>query len=446
MKKQLFRDILADTGVPHTIWKFFLISIVLHALLVYALFMVPLTPVDVNVDLHKGFSRKSNRPFSPDVKREYPGTPGSMGKQITERKRYLDSPPERLWAQDTRESYTRTTGGDNIDYTVDDEDARTPIPAETAASSGVVYQYPIRNVDVNVDHYVKMYDKPFLDARKKPLSAFPVLPFNVTRSTPSYRKVKQFIEKKQLPPKQLVKIEELINSFYYDYPMPKGKHPFSITTEMGVCPWAPSHQLLHIGLQGKIVERDIRDKKLVIAKDLKLRVVFNPDRVAAYRLIGYSKRKPRLGQLQDNWKEGRMLHIGQSFTTLYEIIPAATETDKSPDTREEEVKPGVQNERKKEMATVKVSYREPKGTLVKRVSQKVWQKQDKDKESSNNFKFSAAAAQFGMMLKNPELKELSSLITLLELAKDAVGEDRYGYRTEFVKLLEAYKELLKEPE
>ena len=446
MKKQLFRDILADTGVPPTIWKFFLISIVLHALLVYALFMVPLTPVDIDVDVHKGFSRKSNRPVSPDVNREYPGTPGSEEKQTAERAGYLDSPPAQVRTQDTGESYTGTTAGGNIDYIADDEDAHTPIPGDTEASSGVVYQYPIRNVDFNVDYYVKMYDKPFLDARKKPLSASPVLPFNVTGSTPSYRSVKQFIEKKQLPPKQLIKIEELINSFYYDYPMPKDKHPFSITTELGGCPWTPSHQLLHIGLQGKIVERDIRDQKLIIAKDLKLRVVFNPDRVSAYRLIGYSKRKPRLGQLQDNWKEGRMLHMGQSFTTLYEIIPAADETGKSPDAREEEVKPGLQNEPKKEIATVKVSYKEPEGTMVNQVSQTVWQEEDKGKGPSNNFKFSAAAAQFGMILKNPELKELSSLITLLDLAKDAVGEDRYGYRAEFVKLLEAYKELLKEPE
>jgi hypothetical protein len=446
MKKKLFQDILADSGVPHTIWKFFLISIVLHALLVYVLFMVPLTPADINVDFHKGFSRKPIRPVSPDLKREYPGTSGSVEKQTAKGTLYLDSPPAQVRAQDTRRSYSDITDDNNIDYIANDEDTRTPIPADTETSSSVAYQYPIRNVDFNVDYYVKMYDKPFLDAQKKPLSAFPVLPFNVTRSTPSYRNVKQFIKKKQLPPKQSVKIEELINSFYYDYPMPKGKHPFSITTELGVCPWAPSHQLLHIGLQGKIVERDIRDKKLIIAKDLKLRVVFNPDMVAAYRLIGYSKRKPRLGQLQDNWKEGRTLYMGQSFTTLYEIIPAADETDKSPNAREEEVKPELQNEPKKEIATVKVSYKEPEGTMVNQVSQTVWHEEDKEKKPSNNFKFSAVAAQFGMILKNPEFKELSSLITLLELAKDAVGEDRYGYRAEFVRLLEAYTELLKKPE
>ena len=50
--------------------------------------------------------------------------------------------------------------------------------------------------------------------------------------------------------------EEMINYFDYDYPAPRGEHPFTINSEVSVCPWQQEHYLVHIGLQGKDVQRD----------------------------------------------------------------------------------------------------------------------------------------------------------------------------------------------
>jgi Ca-activated chloride channel family protein len=58
-----------------------------------------------------------------------------------------------------------------------------------------------------------------------------------------------------LPPADAVRIEEMINYFKYDYPEPKGEHPFSVYTELAICPWNNKHQLLHIGLRGKSIDK-----------------------------------------------------------------------------------------------------------------------------------------------------------------------------------------------
>ncbi|MCL4144443.1 UNVERIFIED_CONTAM: hypothetical protein GTU68_009512, partial [Idotea baltica] len=68
--------------------------------------------------------------------------------------------------------------------------------------------------------------------------------------------MRRFINRGQLPPKDAVKIEELINYFGYDYDSPNGKHPFAVNHEVSVAPWNPKHQLVHIGLQGEKIETD----------------------------------------------------------------------------------------------------------------------------------------------------------------------------------------------
>ena len=105
----------------------------------------------------------------------------------------------------------------------------------------------------NTEDYDPIDDKAFKDARSKPLSTF-----SIDVDTASYSNVRRFLEMGQRPPKDAVRTEELINNFAYDYLEPSGEHPFSVTTEIGACPWKPEHRLVHIGLQG----RDIPDNQL----------------------------------------------------------------------------------------------------------------------------------------------------------------------------------------
>lgn len=104
----------------------------------------------------------------------------------------------------------------------------------------------------NSEQYDEIYENPFLDAREAPLSTFSI---DVDKA--SYANIRRFINSNQLPSKDVVRIEEMINYFQYDYPQPGlFDGPFSITTEAARCPWNPRHQLVMIGLQAKKIQSE----------------------------------------------------------------------------------------------------------------------------------------------------------------------------------------------
>jgi Ca-activated chloride channel family protein len=113
-------------------------------------------------------------------------------------------------------------------------------------STGAVIRGPVglRRDPGNTEEYSKIDDNRFLSVASAPLSTFSV---DVDRA--SYTNVRRFINSGALPPKDAVRIEELINYFPYDYQAPDGKHPVSITTDVGAAPWNPAHRIVRIGLQ-----------------------------------------------------------------------------------------------------------------------------------------------------------------------------------------------------
>lgn len=116
----------------------------------------------------------------------------------------------------------------------------------------------------HTEEYDRIYEGEFLEALTNPLSTF-----SIDVDTASYSNMRRFITASQLPPKDAVRIEELINYFNYDYPQPEGEHPFSITTELSTCPWNAKHQLVHIGLQGKQIDKEkLPDSNLVFLLDV----------------------------------------------------------------------------------------------------------------------------------------------------------------------------------
>lgn len=98
----------------------------------------------------------------------------------------------------------------------------------------------------NTEAYSHIDENPFLEIARAPLSTF-----SIDVDTASYSNARRFLKDGQLPPKDAVRIEELINYFSYDYPQPVGDAPFSVTAEISEAPWNPSHRLVAIGLQGK---------------------------------------------------------------------------------------------------------------------------------------------------------------------------------------------------
>ncbi len=117
---------------------------------------------------------------------------------------------------------------------------------------------------MNTESYAYIRENRFLSPLQEPLSTF-----SIDVDAASYSNFRRFARLGQLPPKDAVRIEEMVNYFSYSYPQPVGEAPFSITTELGSCPWAEGHQLLHIGLQGRQLPReDLPPANLVFLLDV----------------------------------------------------------------------------------------------------------------------------------------------------------------------------------
>jgi Ca-activated chloride channel family protein len=124
------------------------------------------------------------------------------------------------------------------------------------------WRYP--SAPYNTTSFDKIDENPFLRAADTPLSTF-----SVDVDTASYSFVRRMLSTGVLPQKDAVRIEELLNYFHYDYPNPTGDAPFSVTTEVGPCPWNATHLLAHVGLQARRLERrDTPPRNLVFLLDV----------------------------------------------------------------------------------------------------------------------------------------------------------------------------------
>jgi Ca-activated chloride channel family protein len=107
-------------------------------------------------------------------------------------------------------------------------------------------QYP---PDWNTENYASITPNIFHSPLADPLSTF-----SIDVDTATYSNVRRQLNQGRLPTPNTVRTEEILNYFNYDYPQPQGETPFSIYTEMGICPWNQKRNLVHIGLQGKKID------------------------------------------------------------------------------------------------------------------------------------------------------------------------------------------------
>ncbi len=465
----------------------------------------------------------------------------------------------------------------------------------------------------NTENYDRVYENQFLAVKQNPLSTF-----SIDVDAASYANIRRFINNNQIPPKDAVRIEEMINYFSYNYPIPNGKHPFSIFSEISDCPWKKEHKLIHIGLQGKkmnsenmpasnlvflldvsgsmnspnklsllkksfrllvnqlresdrvsivvyagaaglilsptsgskkaeilrgldqlqaggstaggagiqlaykmakenfikngnnrvilatdgdfnigissdgdlvrMIEekrnqgvfltvlgfgmgnyKDSKMEKLAdkgngnyayidnileakkvfinelgstlftIAKDVKIQIEFNPHYVSAYRLIGYENRMLQSRDFNDDKKDAGELGAGHTVTALYEIVPVGVKIDLPGVDKLKYQKVTSNDEMNNEWLLVKFRYKNPADTISKKIQMALKEQRLSLNESSENFRFSAAVAGFGMLLRDSEFKGQITFTDILKLAENSLGDDKYGYRKEFLNLVEKGK-------
>ena len=188
----------------------------------------------------------------------------------------------------------------------------------------------------------------------------------------------------------------------------------------------------------KVFVNDMRGTLFTIAKDVKIQVEFNPTKVKAYRLIGYENRLLKKEDFADDTKDAGELGAGHTVTALYEVIPYGSkeEVPVVGDLKYQVVKIDPKAYSSKEILTVKLRYKKPDGKKSQLLEIPLADKNIALAKASENFKFSAAVAEFGMLLRDSEFKGQSSYENVMELAKQGKGPDSFGYRTEFIKLVE----------
>ncbi|MBN2183915.1 MAG: von Willebrand factor type A domain-containing protein [Candidatus Krumholzibacteriota bacterium] len=190
----------------------------------------------------------------------------------------------------------------------------------------------------------------------------------------------------------------------------------------------------------KVLVNDVTATLYTIAKDVKIQVEFNPARVAEYRLIGYENRLLETEDFEDDTKDAGEIGAGHTVTALYEIVPVTDGGEASEDRlRYQDVVINSQAKRSKELLTVSIRYKEPDGEESRLISRTLKDDPVALDDSSETFRFSSAVAMFGMVLRESEHRGDSDLDSVIRLAKGAKGDDNYGYRAEFIRIVEQVK-------
>lgn len=193
----------------------------------------------------------------------------------------------------------------------------------------------------------------------------------------------------------------------------------------------------------KVMVSELGGTLNTIAKDVKVQVEFNPARVQAYRLIGYENRLMRAEEFNDDKKDAGELGAGHSVTALYEIIPVGVRAELHPvdGLKYQSRKVKAEGFSSNEVMTVKLRYKAPKGDTSELLARSVFDENRDVPSASENARFAASVAEFGMLLRDSKLKGNSSFENCLALARESRGDDPEGYRAEFINLVERSAQL-----
>jgi Ca-activated chloride channel family protein len=189
----------------------------------------------------------------------------------------------------------------------------------------------------------------------------------------------------------------------------------------------------------KILVDDLGATLHAIAKDVKIQVEFNPARVAGYRLLGYENRRLAARDFNDDRKDAGEVGAGHGVTAFYEVVPAGSEPPAPPvdALRYRERGAATQaGEASGEILTVKVRWKEPEETASRVLEVPVHDGGAPFAAASEDFRFGAAVAAFGMLLRRSEHAGDASWKGIRAMAADALGADDRGLRTEFLGMVE----------
>jgi Ca-activated chloride channel family protein len=186
----------------------------------------------------------------------------------------------------------------------------------------------------------------------------------------------------------------------------------------------------------KVLAEEINGTLFAIAKDVKIQVEFNPVKVKSYRLIGYVNRMLEAQDFKDDKKDAGELGSGHTVTAIYEIIPADSEEDL--DFLNELKYQNTSIKGSDEVATVKLRYKKPDADTSIPKEYVVADQARSIKNCSNDFRFSAAVAGFGMLASESEYIQGIRISELRSLAESGLEARDTAKRQEFLELLDIF--------
>ncbi len=193
----------------------------------------------------------------------------------------------------------------------------------------------------------------------------------------------------------------------------------------------------------RVLVNEFGSTMYTVAKDVKIQVEFNPVFVNAYRLIGYESRLLDDEDFNDDQKDAGELGPGHTVTALYEIVPVGVKSsvgtiDPLKYQVTEKSTPKLTNS--KELLTVKLRYKNPGEERSKLLEVPVLASSVKA-NASPEMKFVMAVAMFGQLLRDSDFMGDATYTQVVDLARQGLEEDPHGYRREFIRLVEATRQL-----
>lgn len=211
----------------------------------------------------------------------------------------------------------------------------------------------------------------------------------------------------------------------------------------------------------KVFVDEINGTLVTIAKDVKIQVQFNPAQVKAYRLVGYENRVLANRDFNDDTKDAGEIGAGHTVTAFYEVIPPgelevpglkdqqnqeaqtaenqqSSENNPMPEEPEEQ-RPEITDDR---LLTLRLKYKQPDAEKSEDALEfKLVDEGESFDYASNDFRFAAAVANFGLILRNSRYKGQASLDAVLEITKDTLANGGDAYRQEFESMVQRAKEI-----
>jgi len=192
----------------------------------------------------------------------------------------------------------------------------------------------------------------------------------------------------------------------------------------------------------KVLVDEVSSTLNTIAKDVKIQLEFNPAVVAEYRLIGYENRALKREDFNNDKVDAGEIGAGHTVTALYEISMVSSKGNYVDPLRYSQAS-GADTHHKDEIALLRLRYKQPDSStskLIERPIQSVDVENTLEK-TSDRFRFSASVAGFGQLLRGGKYTDNYQYDDVLELARNARGRDAFGYRGEFISLVNLAKSL-----